>query len=124
MHELKLTVNAAGAIWDALSQHTAKGRAELRKHSKVVKALREGATEKLPTIEAPEDAPEDVKQKIEQQNKKDLFDFKEGVVELEESLLEYLEVLLDERATAGVPGNIAHGYGDAILALEEVKPKK
>lgn len=115
--ELKLSKNAAGAMWNALCQHTVKGRSDARKHAKLTMKLREGATRRVP---APADASPE---QIAQHEKQDHFEFNEGALALNEKLLDYLDVVLDKRLDDGVPGNIGHGYGELVLALDVVRGK-
>lgn len=113
--QIKLTKNAAGAMWNALAQMTVKGRVEARRHARLVKLMREGVTQRIP---APENATDDQKKEHERQ---DQFEFKAGEFEISEKLAKYLEDAVEERLKAGVPGNLGHGYGELVMALDEVR---
>ncbi len=96
---LNFTSPAIQAIFHALSTTEAKGRVEVRVHSRLTKAINAECTE--------------------QSNGGTVA--KAGKIELDETLFDYLKDAVHDRVDAGVPGSIAYGYGELLDLIEVPK---
>lgn len=120
--QLELTVSASGALWNALSLTKVSGYTDLKRHAKLKQALRKGATKSIELPAPPADLDPASKTAFEEKRreelKKDPFEFSDGKIELTPGTKKYMEKVLEERSKEGVPGNIAHGYGELLMAID------
>jgi hypothetical protein len=107
MKSLNLTLLAAAAAWHTLTQTQVKGRVDARKHGKVSKALKAQGACMTPS-----------------EGQRGNFDFKEGVVSLDEDTFDYFTDIVDDQLERGVGGTHGEGYGDLVEEIQKHEPPK